>query len=74
MPDLAVLIRDLEKALQAGHAQTLATRATEVLEYLKLLNEPLCKDDPDWDWWLKLPPEHRGAIVQHYRALIREIK
>lgn len=40
-----------------------------------VLREPvLCREDPDWDWWLKLPQEHRGAIVQHYRALIKEIK
>lgn len=34
----------------------------------------LCPDDPDWDWWLNLPQEHRGAMVRHYRSLMKEMK
>jgi len=36
-----------------------------------VIREPvLCPEDPDWDWWLKLPAAHRGAVVKHYRMLI----
>jgi hypothetical protein len=28
----------------------------------------LCEDDPDWDWWLKLAPEIRGAAVRAFRV------
>jgi hypothetical protein len=32
----------------------------------------LCRDNPDWDWWLKLPEGHRGAVVKHYREILKE--
>lgn len=39
-----------------------------------VIREPvLCPDDQDWDWWLKLPPAHKGAMVKHYRSLVKEL-
>lgn len=32
----------------------------------------LCRESEDWDWWLKLPPEVKGASVALLRELIRQ--
>lgn len=35
---------------------------------IKWSAEPLCREDPDWDWWLKLAPEVRAAAVKQFRT------
>ena len=30
----------------------------------------LCKENEDWDWWLKQPPEFKGKVVGFIRMLL----
>lgn len=43
------------------------------LSHAVLRSPVLCREDPDWDWWLNLPQGHKAAMVKHYRAMMKEL-